>query len=58
MMHYLCLNYPWIMRPLIFILLISGAGTLIILISLIIVNKDDLINAHKEFFRYSMKGLL
>jgi|FreactcultureFD7_1027221.scaffolds.fasta_scaffold00437_32 hypothetical protein len=46
------------MRPLIFILLISGAGTLIILISLIIVNKDDLINAHKEFFRYSMKGLL
>ena len=55
-MHYLCKNHPNIMRPLILILLLSGIGTIIILIALSFTYKNELIDAHKEFFNYVVSG--
>ena len=44
-MNKLCKKYPYIMRPLIFILLFSGIGTLIIFIAMIIEYRADFITA-------------
>ena len=55
-MNKLCKKYPYIMRPLIFILLFSGIGTLIIFIAMIIEYRADFIEAHMEFFNYSLIG--
>lgn len=50
----LCKRFPKIMRSLIFLLLFSGIGTIIICIA-IIYDSDDFIDAHKEFFDYIFK---
>ncbi len=55
-MNKLCKKYPYLMRPLIFILLFSGIGTLIIIIATIIEYNYDVKQAHREFFRYSVFG--
>ncbi len=44
------------MRPLIFILLFSGLGTLIIILATLIEYWADFKDAHKEFFKYSVWG--
>ena len=54
MISKLCKKYPKIMRPLIFLLLFSGIGTIIICIA-IICDSDDFIDCHKEFFNYIFK---
>ncbi len=44
------------MRPLLFILLITGIWFSIIIILIIIENKDDFISVNKEVFDYIFKG--
>ena len=55
-MNYLCKNYPHIMRPLIFILLFSGLGTIIIITATIVEYWVNFKDAHIEFFEYSILG--
>lgn len=57
-MNKLCKKYPYIMRPLIFILLFSGIGTLIIILATIIEYWADFKDAHAEFFKYSVFGVI
>ncbi len=50
-------NYPYIMKPLLFILLFSGIGTILIIILLIINNFDDFKSGHAEILNYIFNKL-
>lgn len=55
-MNYLCKNYPKIMRSLLFIALITGIGTIVSLLCLLFVYRDEFVMAHKEIFNYVFTG--
>lgn len=57
-MNYLCRKFPYVMRPLLLLLGLTGIMTLFLILSVGLVNYDGILDCHKEVYKYVRYGVI